>query len=880
MVGSAALVSPDRVTFNIGQNSQFLIGVSGSPRPALALSGPLPAGLAFTDKGNGVGVVSGAPITSGEYKLKAVATQAGTTFTQDLVIEVCGPPSIVAVPPIVVREGEEFDREILVDGFPVPVLECLSKLPKGLDFSPKTANNPARLHGKLSGSDSLGVAFRATNPHGSPELVVQILIGQTPQIMSTGQIEVKYGSPVSHVITAIGHPVPDISVIHFPDGLSLTDRHDGTAVLSGQLASPGEHSIDIVAGNTFGQVIQKLKTTVRKSPGIVTPDVIYYRPNSKDSFDIKAEGYPVPELTLAAEPEPRGIELSDRGDGIWSISVDDQSTDGDDRKILPAKRIKVIAATDSESFTRALQLMPATPPALEDKDITCQQVRRGYPIQAQGTPSPQLTLPTNPPEFTLTSTGDGQATLKAPDLPAGNYAVTLKAENDQGSTEATLRLHPGLLERLGWKPKAAGARGGGWVKLAVLIILAVLVATAVVIGKHQPRGSVGVTAISYIIATGLLIAAGVLVSLAARNATPPGIQYLFTGTDLRTSTSKTQYLLWTVGVAFALTYVSTRSWLESTPWQCSGGPNTTSYNCIPGGSTWEQYVILLGVPAAAAVVAKGVTSYKVANGTLQKVPADQASGIISLSELTGNDAGQSDLVDIQYLIFNLIAFFYVAVYFVQQGTLVSVPSMLLGLTSTAAAAYTLNKTLQNSKPGITGVTPNTIAPGVDIIITGVNLFPAGNSDSVTVSIAGSGVTGCRGYASGKRGPGSCVLATAPSSLSSSNPTIVVTTAANMTTDPFQINVQSGPVILGWAAPPRPGQTCMLTVSGLPSKPEKHQLLVKVGAFGTVEAKASATKPDVSVTEVSFTLDGKASDTVTVTLIVDGKASQSIDLVIP
>jgi len=45
MVSSVEFVSPDIATFNVGQESQFLIGVSGSPRPALVLSGPLPAGL-------------------------------------------------------------------------------------------------------------------------------------------------------------------------------------------------------------------------------------------------------------------------------------------------------------------------------------------------------------------------------------------------------------------------------------------------------------------------------------------------------------------------------------------------------------------------------------------------------------------------------------------------------------------------------------------------------------------------------------------------------------------------------------------------------------------------------------------------------------------
>ena len=60
-----------------------------------------------------------------------------------------------------------------------------------------------------------------------------------------------------------------------------------------------------------------------------------------------------------------------------------------------------------------------------------------------------------------------------------------------------------------------------------------------------------------------------------------------------------------------------------------------------------------------------------------------------------NDDGTPSLFDSQYLIFNVVAFLYVAVNFVQRGTLASVPVMLLGLTSTAASVYALNKTLQD-----------------------------------------------------------------------------------------------------------------------------------------------------------------------------------------
>jgi hypothetical protein len=82
-------------------------------------------------------------------------------------------------------------------------------------------------------------------------------------------------------------------------------------------------------------------------------------------------------------------------------------------------------------------------------------------------------------------------------------------------------------------------------------------------------------------------------------------------------------------------------------------------------------------------------------------------------------------------------------------------------------------------------------------------------------------------------------------------------------------------ILGWVAPPRPGDRCMLFVTGLPNKPEKHTFLVKVANTDPVKGDVSDAKP--SGREISFTLDSKASGTVAVTLIVDGIASEPVDL---
>ena len=76
----------------------------------------------------------------------------------------------------------------------------------------------------------------------------------------------------------------------------------------------------------------------------------------------------------------------------------------------------------------------------------------------------------------------------------------------------------------------------------------------------------------------------------------------------------------------------------------------------------------------------------------------------------------------QYLVFNIIAFLYFFTHFLHAGTFVTVPSLLLGLTSASAATYTLTKALQSSKPIISTVQPAHIVPDATVIVTGQNCF--------------------------------------------------------------------------------------------------------------------------------------------------------------
>ncbi|WP_406212067.1 IPT/TIG domain-containing protein [Streptomyces canus] len=344
-----------------------------------------------------------------------------------------------------------------------------------------------------------------------------------------------------------------------------------------------------------------------------------------------------------------------------------------------------------------------------------------------------------------------------------------------------------------------------------------------------------------------------------------GLVTLFVGADLRASTSKFQYLAWTFLVGFVLAYIAARSSTAGTPFVCeteSSGASTK--NCVPP-KHWDTYLLLLGVPAAAAVVTKGVTAYKVANGIVQKTEASENAGV-NPADLARDDHGNADLADIQYLLFNMIALAYVAAVFVGRGTLADIPPLLVGLTSTAAGAFVFNKSLQTNRPTIRAVVPSRITPGAPIDVSGQNLFPDSTNNTVQVKVGGAQTAGTKRDAT-------TVRFTAPPGMDPNISTLSIVTAAGTESDSYAVAVV-GLQIIGWVgdAPP-PGGVGHLQVTGLPPQEEIAAPVTVV--VGGRAKEATVTRDDAS--EIEFTVPGDVEGPTQVTLRWNGLASDAATL---
>jgi hypothetical protein len=263
--------------------------------------------------------------------------------------------------------------------------------------------------------------------------------------------------------------------------------------------------------------------------------------------------------------------------------------------------------------------------------------------------------------------------------------------------------------------------------------------------------------------TGVLATAGgavtvllIVLQVLARVAKASFLGSVILGADGRTSTSKTFVLLWTLLVGWALLalliagqFLATRGCVTHPhpAHACRGNQLAllqAGWRHFLHSPLSGAYLILLGIPGAAAVTAKGITQTSV-NGNGFKKPRPKSTSvpqrIARVTEIFSGDDGTTDIGDFQYLIFNLIT----AVYFVTQfvhpdGTgLPTIPDTLLGLTGVSASVYVGKKAVTNNQPTVTGVFPLPLHDGrqFTIIGTGLTVDPASPTEAeVQITIDG------------------------------------------------------------------------------------------------------------------------------------------------
>lgn len=207
------------------------------------------------------------------------------------------------------------------------------------------------------------------------------------------------------------------------------------------------------------------------------------------------------------------------------------------------------------------------------------------------------------------------------------------------------------------------------------------------------------------------------------------------GHDNRVSTSKLQPLLWTLSLVTGFIYAGSLALFDS-------GVDSDD---ILGEELQPEYLLLLGGPFAAALLARQIVVGKLEDHSLQKVevpetadPAGEGEPAVLVAKKTstgqqvmGDDGGRLDLIDFQYFLFNLVAlgWFWVAFAQTPRNGLPSLPSTLVGLTSASALTFVGNKATLRNAPSITSIVPSSDRPDAVVKIRGRNFLPSGAPDA-------------------------------------------------------------------------------------------------------------------------------------------------------
>lgn len=170
--------------------------------------------------------------------------------------------------------------------------------------------------------------------------------------------------------------------------------------------------------------------------------------------------------------------------------------------------------------------------------------------------------------------------------------------------------------------------------------------------------------------------------LIARTA---GATSLFAGTDGRTSTSKTQAVLWTCAVAFGYLAVFIERWIHG---------DTSVGLAVP-----QNLLLAMGFSGTSMVAAKAATTTFVARGIV-----DKSHSGAPLGGLLTDDSGNPDLGKIQNMAFTFLALAIYLIKLASQGdattlpTLVDIDATLMVLMGISHASYLGDKLATKGAP--------------------------------------------------------------------------------------------------------------------------------------------------------------------------------------
>jgi YVTN family beta-propeller protein len=269
------ITSADSTSIGMRAPFGFTVTTTGIPAPALTETGALPAGVTFTDNGNGTASLSGVAATGtvGSYPITITASNGvGSPATQAFTLTVttaASAPAITSDPADAGMFGQLYGFTVTTNGYPVPKISKTGQLPPGVHFA-DNGDGTATISGTPDGA-ALGpytVTLTAKNKAGKATQSFTLVIWAAPVIARIPTTTATIGTAMDLTITATGYDTPVLTESGtLPKGLTFTSTGNGQATISGTPAknTNGSRAITITATNSVGTISQTFTLKVRRS---------------------------------------------------------------------------------------------------------------------------------------------------------------------------------------------------------------------------------------------------------------------------------------------------------------------------------------------------------------------------------------------------------------------------------------------------------------------------------------------------------------------------------------------------------------------------------------------------------------------------------------
>ncbi|QSR25875.1 hypothetical protein CFH99_09590 [Nocardioides aromaticivorans] len=315
---------PDHVDLAVGSpaNPAATVTATGSPEPTLSARG-LPAGLSFTDNGDGTGTLSGTPATGtgGVHTVTVTATNEAGSGHADIEVEIAEAPRLSGPSASTYTVGEPGGPDVFeqTGGHPVATITTGSDLPDGValtdngDGTGTLAGTPQPGTGgeyAITVKGSNGVGADATWPFA-------LTVEEAPSLDVAAVTTARVGTTTGIDLTVGGFPHPEVTAEGLPAGLAVDgDTITGTPAPG----TGGVHEVSLTATNGVGDdATATTSLTVEEAASVEGPAAVRFVSGRAGSFTYAAGGFPVAALTVTGSL-PAGLSFVDNGDGTATLS--------------------------------------------------------------------------------------------------------------------------------------------------------------------------------------------------------------------------------------------------------------------------------------------------------------------------------------------------------------------------------------------------------------------------------------------------------------------------------------------------------------------------------------------------------------------------------